>query len=123
SILSFAVQITRVASAGSVKATSAARSIGTTRCRRPLLVTLTSCPLLAVFCSLPVWLGFIHGVPASVVVLLPTVTGVLVNVAIVPGVHITAGSFGGCGGTPLHAGSGHFSSLRISGACHCSIRS
>src|SRR5204862_3722260 len=83
----------------------------------------TPCPLLATFCALPVRLRFIYRVPASIIVLLPAVTCVLVNVAIVSGIHIAAGGLAYCAVPPLRAGSGHFSSLRIIGACHCSIGS
>src|SRR6478609_10353630 len=104
-----------------IGAAPAGCSIFATRCRRPLLITLAPCPLLVIFCPLPVRLGLIYRVPASIIVLLPAVTCVLVNVAIVSGIHVAAGSFTNRTVPPLRAGSGHFSSLRISGACHCSI--
>src|SRR6476469_2354365 len=104
-----------------IGAAPASCSILATRSRRPLLITLAPCPLLVIFCPLPVRLRLIYRVPASIIVLLPAVTRVLVNVAIVSGIHITAGGFTRCGVPPLRAGSGHFSSLRIGGACHRSI--
>src|SRR5207237_378074 len=55
-------------------------------------------PLLPVFCPAPIGRRrrLVHGIPASVVVLLPTITGVLVNVTIVPGIHIAAGGLCRC---------------------------
>src|SRR6478672_4498520 len=104
-----------------IGAAPASCSILATRSRLPLLITLAACPLLVIFCPLPVRLRLVYLIPASVVILLPAVTRVLVNVAIVSGIHITAGGFTYCTVPPLRAGSRYFSSLRISGACHRSI--
>src|SRR6478672_3365889 len=104
-----------------IGAAPASCSILATRSRRPLLITFAPCPLLVIFCPLPVRLRLVYLIPASVVILLPAVTRVLIDVAIVSGIHITAGGFTYCAVPPLRAGSGHFSSLRISGACHRSI--
>src|SRR5262249_30547217 len=113
-VLRLAIQITGPPStgAGSIEAASsrtvappgAAGSIFGTRCGRPLLITLPPCTLLAIFCTLPVRLGFVYLIPTSVVVLLPAVTGVLINVTIVSSVHIAAGSFTNGTVSPLRAG-------------------
>jgi len=117
-VLGLAVQITKAAS-GSIEApftrtvlAACARAIVIARCRRSLLIAFGSRPLLTAFRPLPVRLGLIYGIPASVVVLLPTVTGVLVNVAIVPGIHVAAGSFGGCSASPGCARADGFTALR-----------
>src|SRR5262249_5622535 len=89
--------------------------------RRSLLIRFAPSALLAIFCPLPVRLGFIYGVPASVVVLFPTVTCVLVNIAIVSSVHVAAGSFADGAISALWSGSGRLSALRSRCACHCSI--
>src|SRR5207244_4736630 len=118
------------ASAGSVRTARARSIVATCACtgmvvvacrRRSLLIIFAPRLLLIVFCSLPVRLRLIYRVPASVVVLLPAVTGVLVNVAIVAGIHIAAGGFAGRSVPPLHARSSYFSSLRTLGACYRSI--
>lgn len=51
-----------------------------------MLLPEALCRLLHLFLG---WLG--HRVPTPVVVLLPAGTGVLVNIAIVPGVHVATG--------------------------------
>src|SRR4029450_6895460 len=106
SILSLPVHITKpVASPRAVKAALTGsivavcvRTIVVARCRSTLLIALASSSLLSIFRALPVGLRLIYRVPASIIVLLPTVTGVLVNVAVVPGIHIAAGSFADCAG-------------------------
>ena len=105
-VLGLAVQITKAAPTGSIEAASGvivtafgsivaacARAIVIAPCRRTLLIAFGSRPLLTAFCPLPIRLGLIYGIPASVVVLLPAVAGVLVHVTIVAGVHVAAGSF------------------------------
>ena len=86
-----------------------------------MLITLASSSLLSIFRALPVGLRLIYRVPASIIVLLPTVTGILVNVAVVPGIHIPAGRFTNRTVPPLRAGSCYFPSLGIRSACHCPI--
>jgi hypothetical protein len=70
-------------------------------------------PLLRVFCPAPIGRRrrLVYRVPASVVVLLPTITGVLVNIAVVSGIHIAAGGFAGRSVSPGRARSGGLSSL------------
>ena len=89
-------------SAGSIIA-AFARTVVVTRGRRSLLTT---------FRLLPVRLGLIYRIPAPIVVLLPSVTGVLVNIAIVSGVHIAAGGLTNCSVTPGRACAGGLSALR-----------
>src|SRR5262249_49179378 len=74
--------------------------IGAARFRCSLLIGFASRALLIILCALPVRLGFIHGIPTAVVVLLPTVASVLINIAIVFSIHIAAGSFPGCRVSP-----------------------
>jgi hypothetical protein len=108
SVLSLAIQVFRPTSTiGSVKVaagmfrTAFSGAIGAARSRGcSLLIGFASRLLLIILCALPVRLGFVHGIPTAVVVLLPTVASVLVNIAIVFGIHVAAGSFSGCRVSP-----------------------
>src|SRR5439155_18837507 len=82
------------------------------RRRRSLLATLRSGPLLRTFRPLPVRLGLVYGIPASVVVLLPTVAGILVNIPIMPGIHIAAGGFTSSRVAPGRTRAGGLAALR-----------
>src|SRR6266487_4908975 len=78
-------------------------------------------PLLRVFCPAPIGRRrrLVHRIPASVVVFLPTTTGVLVNIAIVTGVHIAAGGFADRSVSPCGARARGLTTLRTLDRSDC----
>src|SRR5207248_4816553 len=113
----------RTARARSVVATCICTRTIVATCRgRSLLITFAPRPLLTVFCPLPVRLRLIYGVPASVVVLLPSVTRILVNIAVVPGIHVAIGGFGGRRVSPRGTCARGFAALRTRNSSYRAVR-
>ena len=103
-----------VAAAGTQAARFLATSVVTGLARSIVGSGSGAGPLLRVFCPAPIGRGrrLVHRIPTAVVVLLPAVTGVLVNVTIVSGIHVAAGGFGGRGVSPRGTRAHGFAALR-----------
>jgi hypothetical protein len=103
-----------VASATTRAACFLATSIVTTLARSISGSVSGAGPLLRVFCPAPIGRrrSLIHRIPASIVVLLPTITGILINITVVPRIHVATGGFAGCSVSPGRARAHGFAALR-----------